>query len=284
MNQDINGDFRGAGTICGCKMYVYEKSSSVICAFCGHYPIKHLLLIEKEEQCEASNSCKHLESVEKQDIDSDPYEQPDSADNPPILAENVEESTIHMSISYNTSSTSASDELIITSANIASDLSEFEKQFITEKEKIESEEHSNNIYVLDRENKTVKCSLCNIKLNLQKSFTIFNKHVLSDTHQINLELNDPSIEESKYLNLLKDKFPDILVTGSTIKKISCRICTQEFEGSHKNLCSNIQQHMNSEKHTKLKAKRPYTSNTKEISSFFEKKKKTDTQKQAKTLV
>eukprot|EP00111_Clytia_hemisphaerica_P021630 TCONS_00063620-protein len=190
MNQDINGDFRGACTICGCKMYVYERSSSVMCAFCGHYPIKHLPLMEKE-QCEASNSCKHLESIEKQDTDSDLYKHLESiekqdtesrpckhsesvekqdTDSHPYkqseFDENVEESqsAIDLSISYDTS---ASNELIITSANIASNLSDFERQFIIAKEEFESEEHSNNIYILDRENKTVKCSLCNIKLNLQ---------------------------------------------------------------------------------------------------------------------
>ena len=64
--KDRNGDFRGSCIICECKEYIYEDS--VICAFCGHYPIKHPIAEDsgfKNRQPKTNNELIEPPTVEK---------------------------------------------------------------------------------------------------------------------------------------------------------------------------------------------------------------------------
>ena len=103
-----------------------------------------------------------------------------------------------------------------------------------------------------------------------KGFYNLQRHITSDTHKLNVELNNPDIKESHYLNLLVQKYPDIVISDK--KNIKCRICLYEFCATYKNIDSNIKQHLKSEKHIRLRNKRSHSANTKDISSFFVKKK------------
>ena len=95
---DRFGDLCRGCTKCGCKEYTTpEKKSKLKCAFCGHFPIKHIQL-DHPIQFEQSSICIESNPQSSIFIESDPMQIEDtfseSADPMQVQVEDVEDPSI----------------------------------------------------------------------------------------------------------------------------------------------------------------------------------------------
>ena len=157
--------------------------------------------------------------------------------------------------------------------SVTLDLTNDDEVEMNDQELKELSKNENNIPIYIKHENKVNCSVCHIDIDLKekhKGLFYLKRHIESDTHKLNLELNkDPDMSESQTLLKLKNEFPDLIINKNSIE---CRVCKTSFKLTWKLLNSKVMQHMTSEEHARLKRKRSYATNSKDISSFFNKKK------------
>ena len=248
--------FRGGCTDCDCPEYTCE-SSSVICAYCGHYPVKH---------------------PASQNPIPDQRNKENSSPAPPNIPDQVNKE-IELSGPSSASVDTPDSEVIV-----IEDQDSLTLKFQKEIKELDLQEQEAEQFHLNVKSKSINCGLCDHNISLgkdHKGFYNLRRHISSNTHKLNLELINPDLEQCRFFELIIQRFPDIIiVTNKQQKGVKCRVCLIEFCVNHKNVFSNINQHVRSQKHTRLKSKR---TNTKDISSFFPKKKTSDQPRQPTEL-